>query len=587
MKRNFLSFGMALVLIATSVSVVSTMGGCTKKASTTAVTVKTTSTTATTAANTPQYGGTLTQYLFGGEAPSADQCDAYWPTIMYTGPVIEFLMMGDFQKYGPRGTDEYDFKIERVIPEQYLKGSLTTSWEATANTITLNIRQGVYWTGKAGVMDKREYTADDTAFSLNRFVNSAAGASLPKDWITSIEATNQWTCVVNTTSYNGAWIELLCKGWGNGQYAPEVVKAGASNWNNLVGTGPFMVDSYVVGSAMTYVRNPDYWDKATINGKQYNIPFIDKLVYPIVPDESTQIALLRTGKIDLSYVVSMKYQSTLTTDTPLLLKDKWLHSMCSYVALNSSNKYLSNLQVRRALMMAVDRKAINTAIYTEGDPNAWVVSSQVGTSVYTPFAQLPQDVQEDFTYNPVMAQQLLTAAGYSNGFTLDMIVRSTASSSTWTDMATMVSGYWSKVGVTLNIHTMEDVAFTNLSLSHTGYDVLSENAAHNNPLETLCSEYVPGQSHNFVNYNDSNYTAMFNRAASMTDATARAAIFKQLNVMALQQALYIPIGADYQMTCFWPWVKNYYYEYEVGAWDNGPCIATAWIDQTLKKQMGY
>ena len=43
--------------------------------------------------------------------------DGYWPTPMYTAPIIEYLIRGDFEKYGPRGTDQSDFTTEQIVPE--------------------------------------------------------------------------------------------------------------------------------------------------------------------------------------------------------------------------------------------------------------------------------------------------------------------------------------------------------------------------------------------------------------------------------------------------------------------------------------
>ena len=65
---------------------------------------------------------------------------------------------------------------------------------------------------------------------------------------------------------------------------PEVANApngGAANWQNAVGTGPFILSDFVDGSSVTYKRNPNYWGTTTINGQSYKLPFIDSLTYLI------------------------------------------------------------------------------------------------------------------------------------------------------------------------------------------------------------------------------------------------------------------------------------------------------------------
>ena len=80
---------------------------------------------------------------------------------------------------------------------------------------------------------------------------------------------------------------------------PETRAAGAEKYENHIGTGAFMFDEYVSGSHMSYKRNPDYWDTTIIDGQEYELPFIDKVVCPIIPDPSTRVAALRTGTFDL------------------------------------------------------------------------------------------------------------------------------------------------------------------------------------------------------------------------------------------------------------------------------------------------
>jgi ABC-type transport system substrate-binding protein len=53
----------------------------------------------------------------------------------------------------------------------------------------------------------------------------------------------------------------------------------AGNWKNANGTGPFMLTDYVQGNAITYSKNPIYWDKEKIGDQEYKLPFVDKIVY--------------------------------------------------------------------------------------------------------------------------------------------------------------------------------------------------------------------------------------------------------------------------------------------------------------------
>ena len=105
-------------------------------------------------------------------------------------------------------------------------------------------------------------------------------------------------------------------------YPREIVEAGPGDWRNWrgIGTGPFLLEDFVEGSTVTYVRNPTYtvpyWDTATINGKEYEIPFIDRLVHSLITDISSQIAALRTGKIDQHDNLTAEYVESLQNTNP-------------------------------------------------------------------------------------------------------------------------------------------------------------------------------------------------------------------------------------------------------------------------------
>ena len=63
-----------------------------------------------------------------------------------------------------------------------------------------------------------------------------------------------------------------------------MVDAGAANWKNVNGTGPFMRADVVQGNSNTYVKNPNYWGDEKINGVDVKLPLLDKVVYRTIKD---------------------------------------------------------------------------------------------------------------------------------------------------------------------------------------------------------------------------------------------------------------------------------------------------------------
>jgi peptide/nickel transport system substrate-binding protein len=159
---------------------------------------------------------------------------------------------------------------------------------------------------------------------------------------------------------------------------------------------------------MNYVRNPDYWDKGTIDGKEHAIPFADKLVVAVIPDSSTRIAAIRSGKLDYSNSISQLDKESISQTNPELLFNQFT-ARNIVVTLNMQSPILNNLQVRRALTMAVDRETIQKNVWGAGyDMDAFPQLKAV-VDVHTPFDQLPADIKEANTFNPQKAKQLWRA----------------------------------------------------------------------------------------------------------------------------------------------------------------------------------
>ena len=70
------------------------------------------------------------------------------------------------------------------------------------------------------------------------------------------------------------------------------------DWKNVVGSGPFIVDDYVGGSSVTFVRNPNYWATDPRHPDlNLQLPYLDELKFIVMPDLAAQYAALRTGKV--------------------------------------------------------------------------------------------------------------------------------------------------------------------------------------------------------------------------------------------------------------------------------------------------
>ena len=214
-----------------------------------------------------------------------------------------------------------------------------------------------------------------------------------------------------TESYECSWVN-----------PPEVIKkhGDLNDWKTWVGTGPWMIEEHVKDSHVNFNKNPDYWahDEKYPENK---LPYADSLVIRIIPDPATQIAALRTGKVDHHWTgMSLSQAQDLKKTNPEIIVQA-LPGWAESAALRLDFEPFKDIRVRKAMQMAIDLKAINDNIYGGlGDPTP---AGQLGKAVVGyryPYEEWPQWLRDEYAYNPEKAKQLLVEAGYPDGFCGDV-----------------------------------------------------------------------------------------------------------------------------------------------------------------------
>ena len=546
----------------------------------------------------PQYGGILTmKFDWASEGPPGnwDAMRVGYVTRVWGAPYMEKLLIGDIETYGPRGTGEYEFTGSMWhTPEEYLAGQLAESWTWTEPlTLSFAIRRGVMWTGNANIgFESREFTAADAARSLTRSVDIAredGWGSPTYDYIDAFVATDTHTLVVEMNAFNPGWAQDFGYGFLAQMYAPEVLDADHTVWQNQSGTGPFILTDYAAGSQATYTRNPNYWGTTTVDGKEYQMPFIDKLIFPVIPDQSTQLALLRTGKLDWHQYIPLRYSETLSKTSPELIQQRYLTTLGGALGMKMTQEPFGDLNVRRALMIGLDLESIASSIY--GGAEVFAYPYKPGTPPFTPLEELSPPIQELYTYDPEKAQRILAEAGYPDGFA--MKVYSEAGNVEHQDTLAMVKAMWADIGVEVEIipvelvgllarlhgHEYEDSLYY---IYHGGGGGVSDPSLIEFSWVKNYAEWDYGKS-----VDGSWYEDQYHKAVASRDAAERTAILQELGTYKHEALPYIPFPVPYLINAYWPWVRNYYGEINGARANYTPMIARLWIDQELKQELGY
>ena len=535
----------------------------------------------------PRYGGTLnvgTVYITLS-ALSWDPADWTWKSNHDAGMMREQLFVGDLSKSVGNG-GEYPFIADAYLPEGAIRGELAESWTwETPLTLAITLRRGVRFAPKPGVIDNRELTADDVVFSFEYIRDSPKRISSFLTHIDRVEARDSHTVVFHFNQYHAEWDYRFGYGYYSSIVPREILAVDAKDWRNAVGTGPFTLKRYIHGNSHHYVRNPNYWDAIERGGKRYQLPFLNDVKYRIIKDEATYLTGLRTGKLDILEGIRWIAVDHLKETTPELQWNRWLGTGGNFMVMRLDREPFDDIRVRRALNLAVDQRAIVELFYG-GHAELMAYPQHPGFgNVFEPLEEMPASVQALFDYRPDEARALLAQAGLKDGFTVTVQVCSCSPNNM--DLVPLLAGYLADVGVTLNIQPLEYASFLSVMTTRNHSAAYLMNSGHVNPTTTLRKNFGTDQLWNPSMYSNPEVDATIREIHLTRDRSKREAMLRALTVRMLDEAPYLWLPTAYIYTAWWPWVRNYHGELRVGAVRPGPIYARMWIDEDMKRELGF
>ncbi|MCZ6617932.1 MAG: ABC transporter substrate-binding protein, partial [Gammaproteobacteria bacterium] len=155
------------------------------------------------------------------------------------------------------------------------------------------------------------------------------------------------------------------------------------------------------------------------------------------------------------------------------------------------------------------------------------------------------------------------------------------------DLLPLLKDYLSRVGVKFDIQPMEYAAFLSVMTTRTHSAGYMMGSGHTNPTTTLRKSFKTGQTWNPSQYSNPDVDRRIDEFHRLRDEAQRIEMVRELTVDMLDEAPYLWLPTQYVYTAWWPWVKNYGGELRAGAVRPGPIYARIWIDQDLKRELGF
>lgn len=292
---------------------------------------------------------------------------------------------------------------------------LAKSWKCVnPTTYVYEIRNDVTFS------DGTPMTADDVVFSLNRYKDPKVASYLAWMYsnVASIQKTGEWEVTVKLTNPDALWQYVPATSAGfilSEKYYKSHAKDFGKASGGLLGTGPFVFDSWVSGSQIVLKQNTKYWNKTQKIGPS-------KVVFKIIPDSTTRVNALISGQVD--FIISPPLDMISQIQANKNLKTSKIGTFgVDYVALNTSKKPLNDVNVRKAIYYAVDVNSINKNIVKDGGTpaNSYAVG-QVITSTQKDLWGSFLNSAPDYSYNVATAKQYLAKSNTPNGFNATLYV---------------------------------------------------------------------------------------------------------------------------------------------------------------------
>ena len=514
-------------------------------------------------AQTPKRGGTVTLRLW--DPPNFDP---YLQVSYKTHTVYSFTHSRLVKhKAGPS-----------AIPGTFaIEGDLAESWsQPDETTYIFKLRRGVRWQPKPPV-NGRELTAEDVVYSVERFrtVKGNANASMLKP-LDRVEAIDRNT-VRFTMKEPYAWfLDMLANPMAVCIVARECVEkfGDLRSHDATVGTGPWMLDSYRPNVGMTLVRNPSYF----VAG----LPYIDRVEIFVDEDNASRMAAFLGGKYDMGWENPgtinrtdwVQIKDTLKRRRPNLQTAEFPSNVVNNIIMRTDKAPFSDVRVRQAMSMAIDRPAIvNATLEGVGVMNPAVPAGLKEWSI--PLDQLGEGARY-LRYDPSAARKLLAESGYPRGFsaTVDF---ATYGSTVLVDTVQLVIKYLKDVGIDAKLNTMEYGAFIARVLSGK-HDSLGFGpyTPFLEPDGFLFFQYYSGESRNVSMVNDPVVGDMLVRQRRTLDPAKRREIIFDIQRYLAKQQYYVQLASAVYVAVWDRALKNY--GPNLG-YDWGGRLMAAWLDR--------
>jgi len=447
---------------------------------------------------------------------------------------------------------EFERGGTKVVP------GLAEKWDISADgtQYTFHLRKGVKWhsTSKS-FKPTRDFNADDFIFMLERqwkesdpfFKVTSQNHSYFNDMgmpklLMSVDRVDEYTVKIVLNKAEAPFLANLAMqyaGIQSKEYAIAMLKAGTPEKvdQDPIGTGPFYLVQYQKDAVIRFKAFPQYW-----GGKAK----IDDLVFAITPDASVRWAKLQKGECHVMPYPNPADLDAIRKDPNVqLLEQPGLN--VGYLSYNTTKKPFDDVRVRKAINMAINKKAIIDGVYLS--------TGVAAKNPIPPTMWSYNDATKDDAYDPEAAKKLLAQAGLADGFSTDLWAMPVQRpyNPNAKRIAELMQADLAKIGVKAEIKSFEWGEYRKrLQAGEHQMGMLGwtgDNGDPDNFLYTLlgCASAQSASGSNISKFCYQPYEDLVLKAKTATKQADRDALYKKAQVIFKEQAPWFTIAHAVQL----------------------------------------
>lgn len=470
----------------------------------------------------PEQGGHIIMGTIGEPSNlipylSSDSASSQVTGLLYTSPL-------EYDK---------DFNIIKCAAEE---------WEVLegGTFMRFKLREGIVW------QDGHPLTADDVTFTYQLMTDPKTPTAYAADFL-NVKEYRQTGPLSFEVRYDAPYARAAIT-WMHPILPKHILEkeniASTKYARDPIGAGPFKLRSWEAGSRLTLEANELYF-----KGR----PYLDEVIYRIIPDGTTMFLEARAGKLDFIGLSPQQYLRQ--TQGPQWVENwrkyKYLASAYTYLGLNLKSPFFKDKKVRQALAYAVDRRGIvKGALLGMGEPSF---------GPYKPGTWVYNEALAPWPYDPARARQLLAEAGWKPG--RDGVLEKDGSPFEFTilvnqgnderiKVAVILQQMFRAVGIRTSIRTVEWAAFLKEFVNTKKFDALILGwTILDDPdiFDVWHSSAISKNGLNFVSFRNEEVDSLLERGRASADKAERKRLYDRFQEILHEEQPYLFLYVPYSL----------------------------------------